>query len=535
MLILFVCFPAIIAGLTIGIGMTFGTLSHVNTYFHASKLLADRNHTIIFSSLSQYSKFTKDYPHIKNYDMGSFQRNDDEAIFNRMFKLEQLDLTHALSLRTKFYEQYEESIIKYREFHSKYKVDLMLCDFMGADACMAATTEKNITWGMLASLDYIGFGSQWYIPQKFGTPSIQKQFIEDYWTRTLDFLKFLQALPKLFEIEKKEQLIKDRLGLGLIPKHDMRKTLVFAHSFLGLVYPRPLPSNAIVFGPMISRDTTPIEQDIQTKLNAFHSKGISVVFIAFGSVANLEKVGIADKLVESIDLLLSKSDKIAVVWAVSFTNTDLNPLSSKFKNRFVHQPWVQQKHVLDHPAVKVFLTHGGQGSIHESIFFGKPLVVCPLFADQFANAMMLIDAGIGLQVKKYEFDPDELADKLILMLNAVGSNFTIPTERIQVLTTGYSPEWLQNVKKNVDRFKTIAVMNSAYHPRMVADAMEMAASVGYQHLIPADVNLTLFDRVPFYVVLMTVLTITFLINKFLQMLKWIFYRLVMRKKKLKTD
>lgn len=40
--------------------------------------------------------------------------------------------------------------------------------------------------------------------------------------------------------------------------------------------------------------------------------------------------------------------------------------------------------------VDLFLTHGGQNSFMESLMAGTPVVVCPGFADQIANAMRAV-------------------------------------------------------------------------------------------------------------------------------------------------
>ncbi len=50
------------------------------------------------------------------------------------------------------------------------------------------------------------------------------------------------------------------------------------------------------------------------------------------------------------------------------------------------RPWLPQQDLLGHPAVKVFLTHGGIHSMYEAIYHGVPTVVVPLAADQADNA-----------------------------------------------------------------------------------------------------------------------------------------------------
>ncbi|CAJ1399483.1 unnamed protein product [Effrenium voratum] len=50
--------------------------------------------------------------------------------------------------------------------------------------------------------------------------------------------------------------------------------------------------------------------------------------------------------------------------------------------------------------VDLFLTHGGQNSFMESLMAGVPVVVCPGFADQIANAMRADAMQVGLQIQR---------------------------------------------------------------------------------------------------------------------------------------
>jgi UDP:flavonoid glycosyltransferase YjiC (YdhE family) len=47
---------------------------------------------------------------------------------------------------------------------------------------------------------------------------------------------------------------------------------------------------------------------------------------------------------------------------------------------------------------RLVFCHGGSGSTFGALAAGLPLVMCPLFADQTANARLVQDAGAGLAV-----------------------------------------------------------------------------------------------------------------------------------------
>ncbi|CAM9189913.1 unnamed protein product, partial [Ectocarpus fasciculatus] len=57
--------------------------------------------------------------------------------------------------------------------------------------------------------------------------------------------------------------------------------------------------------------------------------------------------------------------------------------------------WVPQFAVLADPVVKVFVSHCGANSVHESLFHGVPIVALPFFDDQRYNGRRLLELGLA--------------------------------------------------------------------------------------------------------------------------------------------
>jgi MGT family glycosyltransferase len=75
------------------------------------------------------------------------------------------------------------------------------------------------------------------------------------------------------------------------------------------------------------------------------------------------------------------------------------------------------------PHVDLVITHGGNNTVTESIHFGKPMVVLPLFWDQHDNAQRMAECGFGVRVPTYELEDEQLHDAIDRLLS---------TERLQL-------------------------------------------------------------------------------------------------------
>ena len=85
------------------------------------------------------------------------------------------------------------------------------------------------------------------------------------------------------------------------------------------------------------------------------------------------------------------------------------------------------------PLVDLVITHGGNNTVVESLYFGKPMVALPLFWDQPDNAQRLHETGFGVRLDPYRCTRSELLGSIKQLLGnkELGFRLTQLSERLQ--------------------------------------------------------------------------------------------------------
>lgn len=221
--------------------------------------------------------------------------------------------------------------------------------------------------------------------------------------------------PSMLKVLGSSKKTRERLGIApetvkFSARTDLAE-LILCYSVTGLEYPFPFPDNMRLLGAIIPPlPEAPEDGGLSRWLDAHDS----VVYMGFGTVTRLT----AEQVRALVEVVRRLEGRHHVLWKLPKDQQQLLPPDGELPANLRIESWVpSQLDALAHPNVKVFFTHGGGNGFHEGIYFGKPLVVRPLWIDCYDQAVRGADSGVSLTLDRPEtFDVDDVLDKLTRVL-----------------------------------------------------------------------------------------------------------------------
>lgn len=261
-----------------------------------------------------------------------------------------------------------------------------------------------------------------------------------------DGYKFLQPYTKVFSSEIEFRRIIHIYSKIVIGKYHLQSDFSFADVLsakgdynLVLVpdylckYKNALNGNNMIYNPIV--------RDCLSGMEKSNIKSIAkekIIYISTGSIINRKSF-----LIKCIDQCLNASDFEIYVSAGDFAKE----LKKRYKNQrqihiycFAPQVTVLRK-------ASLFITHGGMNSICESIYYETPMIVIPFINDEYLNAKMVEESGIGLMLNEKTFEKN-LSESIKTILNdrSMHANISYASKKMKSIDTiSYAQDIFNNL------------------------------------------------------------------------------------------
>lgn len=169
---------------------------------------------------------------------------------------------------------------------------------------------------------------------------------------------------------------------------------------------------------------------------ALRDRDGALVYFSLGSLGSAD-VGLMNRTIE----VLGRTPHRYVV--------SKGPLHAEvtLADNMVGAEFLPQTRIL--PTVDAVITHGGNNTTTEALHFGKPMIVLPLFWDQYDNAQRVDECGYGVRLGTYSYTDDEL-------VAAVDRVLTDEAMRARAAAAGERIRSLDGVVRAADALEAVA-------------------------------------------------------------------------------
>ncbi|MFI6480133.1 glycosyltransferase [Nonomuraea sp. NPDC050663] len=154
-------------------------------------------------------------------------------------------------------------------------------------------------------------------------------------------------------------------------------------------------------------DSSVRETDEEFELPFERREGASLVYFSLGSLGSSD----VELMQRVIDVLGTTQHQYIV---------SKGPLHAEIKlaDNMWGAEFVPQTKII--PLCDLVITHGGNNTTTEAMHFGKPMILLPLFWDQYDNAQRVHELGYGVRLSTYTFTDEELTGAVATLLGDTG-------------------------------------------------------------------------------------------------------------------
>ncbi|KAE9548342.1 hypothetical protein FO519_008447 [Halicephalobus sp. NKZ332] len=245
-----------------------------------------------------------------------------------------------------------------------------------------------------------------YTPAMMGQVSDQMSFfqrVKNFFLILLEqvmMLKFVAAAPQAAMDEK-------------IPGYDLAEAIkdsafFYINSDENVDFVLPSTHKIVYIGGMGKVQSKALEEKY---VNIFNNAKKGVILFSFGSV--VQSSDMPDEYKQAFLEAFDEFPDITFLWKYEVDEHNI----TKGRKNVITEKWLPQPDILDHPKLLAFISHGGMNSVTEGATKGVPMIMCPVFADQAHNAMILVRRGTGILLEKSSFTKEHIVEAIKEIIN----------------------------------------------------------------------------------------------------------------------
>ncbi|CAG8480262.1 43033_t:CDS:2 [Gigaspora margarita] len=417
------------------VGSILGGVNHLNPMLEICKILVDRGYKVTLVAPGNFTATSTLYRSIPQIITDNPR---DAYITSEKFRkilFNEFDIKSWVDALNVVDRRYIKYFNNYLQAYKEIKPDLFFCNHFANEACfdLALKLKKPV----------VGFAS--------GTVCISDPVMDCHVNMENEsfYNRFICAIIQPLRLhwyfrDNLNYINARRAEFGVNKFHDFREranTLFLTDSFFGVEVPAAWPPIHQEIGPILP-DTFP---SLSSDLELFLSSHPRTMYIAFGTVMYTTPENYAILLQTALELI-NRNILDGVIWAtvkmneselpttINLSTGEIMPILILLNNLHPHlyiTKYAPQFAILSHENTKVFLSHGGVSSSHESIYTATPMLVLPIAYDQPGNAERLELAGMTLKLSKLDLKVDDIISKVVRLLSE--ESFKTNAKRLQVL------------------------------------------------------------------------------------------------------
>ncbi|RWS05205.1 glycosyl transferase-like protein [Dinothrombium tinctorium] len=373
---------------------------HINALLGIAFALRRRNHRVVFiTAKSREGTFLKIGFKEETYEENPIDNRTIESNINSSSEEFKKPAIEQVQWVVNTFERGVERIKfmekRMREIVSKVKPDVIVIDDIIPHPCFIHSNAPLVYTNSISPL--FAIDDERLPPGFFGLPLNERSEWESS-------RKIFDALKE--KVWNKMNNWLEENGIQKLAKFRVQHRSSNLNIYM---YPKPLMEDFLRLCPL-GEEWMGLDHSIRESVEKFNlpenfkRENERLIYLSMGSL-----VSIIAELMSHLTQILSKcKHKIIVVTGKSHQEYNL-------AENMWGEPFLPQLEIL--PLVDLVITHGGNNTFVETLYFGKPMIVLPVFGDQHDNAQRAVEAKIGFKFNPFSVTENELLNAIDDLLN----------------------------------------------------------------------------------------------------------------------